>query len=207
MKNLSLILNVVLLVAVIILYVLYFKGSSTTPKRGTSDTTAVTDLRVAYINSDTVLKYYEYLKINKEKFEAKTKKYDQDLKNRAIGLQTEISNYQRAVNNMTFSQAKAAEEDLQKKQQNLQMYEQSLTQQLMQEEAILQNALYERVTRYLKKYGEDKGLHLVLKFNPASDVLYGTQAIDITQDVINGLNEDFKNEGDSVNSDSTASKK
>jgi outer membrane protein len=206
MKNLSLVLNIVLLIAVIILYVLYFSGNKPAGKSNTNDSTAIGELKIAFINADTVLKYYDYLKINKDKLEAKTKKLDQDYRNRAMGLQSEISNYQRSVNSMTYGQVKAAEEDLAKKQQNLQMYQQTLTQQLMQDEAELNRALYERVTAYLKKYGSDKGLHLVLKYDPSSDMLYGTQAIDITQDVIQGLNEDFKTEG-SVPADTTAAKK
>ena len=109
---------------------------------------------------------------------------------------------------MTFGQAKATEEDLGKKQQNLQMYQQTLSQQLMDEEAKLNRDLYERVTAYLKKYGEEKGLQVVLKFDPSSDVLYGGKALDITDDVIAGLNEDYKGEktGGTSKADSTKTK-
>jgi outer membrane protein len=207
MKNLSLVLNIILLVAVIVLYILYFSGNKPAGQRNGNDSLAVTDLRIAFINADTVLKYYEYLKINKDKLEAKSDKLKQDYRNRAMGLQSEISNYQRTVNTMTLGQVRAAEEDLAKKQQNLQMYEQTLSQQLMQDEAELSRDLYQRVTAFLKKYGSEKGLHLVLKYDPTSDMLYGTQAIDITQDVIKGLNDDFKSEGDSLAGDSTTTKK
>lgn len=193
MKNLSLILNIVLLVAVVFLYVLHFSPKSVASKSSSSDTSAV-NLKLAYINSDSVLKHYEYLKINREQLEAKTKKMDQDLRNRTAGLQNEITAYQRNVSSMTLGQARAAEEDLGKKQQNLQMYQQSLQQQLMQEEAKLNKELYDRITTFLKGYGQEKGLQVVLKFDPTSDVLYGGQSLDITQDVIEGLNEAYSSE-------------
>jgi outer membrane protein len=66
---------------------------------------------------------------------------DQDYRNRAMGLQNEIAAYQRNVSNMTLGQVKAVEEDLGKKQQNLQMYQQSLSQQLMEEEAKVQEGV------------------------------------------------------------------
>ncbi len=205
MKNLSLILNVVLLVAVIVLYVLYFKGNSNTPKTSLSDTTALADVRVAFVNVDTLNKYYEYLKVNEEKFAAKAKKYEDDYKNRAMGLQNEINNYQRSVNNLTFSQQKALEEDLTRKQQNLQMYQQSLSQQLMQEQAAFNQTLYDRLTRYAKKYGEENGLHMIMQYSPSSDVLWGRSGLDITDAVVKGLNDEFKSEGAAA--DSTATKK
>jgi outer membrane protein len=208
MKNLSLILNIVLLVAVVYLYVLHFSNGKVPSTSSFSDTSAV-DLKVAYINSDSVLKHYDYLKINRDQLEAKTKKMDQDLRNRTAGLQNEISAYQRNVSSMTLGQARATEEDLGKKQQNLQLYQQSLQQQLMQEESKLNKELYERITAFLKKYGQEKGLQVVLKFDPTSDVLYGRENLDITPDVIKGLNEDFQVEkkGPAAKADTTAGKR
>lgn len=209
MKNLSLILNVVLLVAVAILYVLHFSGPGKAASKSSSSDTSAVDLKVAYINSDSVLKHYEYLKVNREQLEAKTKKMDQELQNRTVGLRNEITAYQRNVSGMTLGQARAAEEDLGKKQQNLQLYQQSLQQQLLQEEAKLNKELYERITGFLKEYGREKGLQVVLKFDPGSDVLYGGESLDITDDVIKGLNEGYEAEkkGGTTKADSTATKK
>ncbi len=208
MKNLSLILNIVLLVAVAILYVLHFSDRRLPETKSSISDTSTVNLKVAYINSDSVLKHYDYLKVNREQLEAKTKKMDQDLRNRTAGLQNEITAYQRNVSGMTLGQARAAEEDLGKKQQNLQLYQQSLQQQLMQEEAKLNKELYDRITGYLKEYGQEKGLQVVLKFDPTSDVLYGGAGLDITNDVIKGLNAAYQIEKTTpAKADSTTAKK
>jgi outer membrane protein len=192
MKNLSLILNIVLLVAVGVLYYLHFSGNK--PHTASGSSVSPTDLKIAYINSDTVLKYYEYLDVNRKVLEGKTQKLEQEFRNRAQGLQNEIANYQRTVNNLTLSQVKALEEDLGKKQQNLQLYQQSLGQQLAEEEAKLNRELYDRITAYLKIYGKDNDLQVVFKYDPSSDVLYGGESLDITEDVVKGLNESYKAE-------------
>lgn len=196
MKNASLILNIVLLIAVGILYFLHFSGghASTASASGDQGSNVPSDIKIAFITSDSVLEHYEYLKVNKEQLEATTKKLDQDYRNRALGLQNEIAAYQRNVGSMTLSQVRATEEDLGKKQQNLQMYQQSLGQKLMEEEAKLNKELYDRVTTFLKKYGAEHNLQVVLKYDPSSDVLYGGQALDITNDVIKGLNEGYQAE-------------
>ena len=201
MKNLSLILNIVLLVAVAVLFYLHFSGSKSIAKSGDSGPNGIpSDLKIAYINSDTVLKYYDYLKVNTEKFNAREKKMNDDYRNRVMSLQNEIQAYQRNVSSMTLGQARSAEEDLGKKQQNLQLYEQSLTQQLMQERDRLNKELYERITAFLKGYGKEKGLHVVLKFDQSSDVLYGGEPLDISQDVIAGLNAQYKTESSKADS-------
>lgn len=207
MKNISLILNAILFVAVAVLYYLHFSPKSHAVAGESSPN--VSDLKIAYINSDSVLKYYEFFNVNKEKLETKGKKLDQDFRNRAQSLQNDINSYQRNVGSMTIGQAKAVEEDLGKKQQNLQLYQRSLEQEIMTEQGKMNEDLYARITAYLKQYGEEKGLQVVLKYDPSSDLLFGGKSIDITQDVIKGLNEAFKVEAAKpvAKADSTATKK
>jgi outer membrane protein len=207
MKNISLILNIVLLVAVGVLYVLHFSGGKS--DSGTSSSSsAPSDFKIAFIHSDSVLAHYDYLKVNKEQLEAKAKKVQQDFRNRAQGLQSEITAYQRNVGSMTLSQVKAVEEDLGKKQQNLQLYQQSLEQQMMEEEGKLQKELYDRITVFLKKYGAENGLQVVFKYDVTSDVLYGGEALDITPAVIKGLNDSYQTEKlGGTKGDTTAVKK
>ena len=192
MKNVSLILNGVLLVAVAILYYLHFASNSSDSANETASTPS--DLKIAYINSDSVLKYYDYFNVNRQKLEDKGKKLDQEFRNRAQSLQNDISAYQRNLGSMTIGQAKAVEDDLGKRQQNLQLYQRSLEQEIMSEQAKMNEDLYAKITAYLKEYGQAKGLDAVLKYDPTSDLLYGGQTLDITQDVIKGLNEAYKAE-------------
>jgi outer membrane protein len=188
MKNISLALNGVLLVAVAVLYYLHFSANSASQPAASA---APTDLKFAYINSDSVLKNYEYFKVNRNKLEAKGKKLDQDLRNRAQSLQNEYESYQRNLSNLTIGQAKAIEEDLGKKQQNLELYRQSLEQELMTEQSKMNTELYAKVTQFLKKYGQENGLQVVLKFDPSSDLLFGGDSLDITGPVVDGLNKDY----------------
>jgi len=205
MKNISLILNGVLIVAVGILYFLHFSGK----KGSVSTITAPSDLKIAYIKSDSVLKYYDYFKDMKTILEAKSKRLDQDLQNRGQSLQNEIASYQRNISNLTIGQAKALEEDLGKKQQNFRLYQQSLEQELVNDQNKMNEALYGRITTFLKKYADGSGLQVVFKFDPSSDVLFGGPGIDISQDVIKGLNDDYKVEkqGPAPKADTTAAKK
>jgi outer membrane protein len=207
MKNLSLVLNVVLLIAVAVLFYLHFSGGKTSI--GSPAAANLGDSKIAYINSDSVLQDYDYFKIQRDQLEQKGKKVDQDYRNRAQGLQNEIAAYQRNVSSMTLGQVRATEEDLGKKQQNLQMYQQTLSQQMMEEQDKLTKELYSRITDYLKKYGEEKGLQMVLKVDQSSDVLYAGEALNISREVVDGLNAAFHAEkaGTSVKKDSAAVKK
>lgn len=194
MKSLSLILNIVLVVAVGILFYLHFDSKNSVKEEPVADEAAVTELKIAYINADTVLQHYDFFKQKQTELEAKQKKLDQDYRNRAQALQNEVNNYQQTVANLTIGQAKALEEDLMKKQQNLRMYQESLTQELMKEEAKINQELYTKVTSYIKEYSKDNNIEVVVKYNQGSDILYAGEAMDITSNIIDGLNNRFSEE-------------
>lgn len=188
MKNLSLVINAVLGIAVVVLFYLQFSGKKAQP----SSSGPMKDLTIAYVNSDTILKYYDYSKDGRVKLEAKGKQLDQDLNARAASLQGEFESYQRNVNNLTIGQAKAVETDLTQKRNNLQLYQESLSQQMLIEQERMNRELYDKVTSFLRRYSEQNGIQVVLKFNSSSDLLYASNTMDISSEVIKGLNEEYK---------------
>lgn len=195
MKNLSIVLNVILAIAVVVLYVLHFtdkNSDATLTEGGTASSQA--NLSVAYVNSDSLLSNYDYFSDLEKKFMERRDKLNAEYQNRAEGLQREISDFQNTAGNMTISQARAVEEDLRKKQQNLMMYQEQLGQQLMREEAEMNSDLYDKVSEYLQEYGKNKNLQLVLTYTKGSGVLYANDSLNITEEVIVGLNETYDKE-------------
>lgn len=196
MKYFSIILNLILLVAVIVLFVLHFsdkRSATTDPAQSVSDTIMPEKVVIVYINEDSLLENYQYFKELAANLEKKRKNLESDYTSKAQGLQTEISNYQRNARNMTMSQAQAVEEDLVRKQQNLLRYQETLSQDMMKEEAEVNRQLYERVSDYLKGYAQKNGYTVVLNYKPGSVLLYGHEAMDVTKEVVQGLNDAFEN--------------
>ena len=195
MKYLTIILNLILLIAVIVLFVLHFStGNSETgdPGMQVSDTLMPEKVTIVYINEDSLLKNYEYFKELASGLENKRKNLESDYTSKAQGLQTEIQNFQRNAGNMTISQARAVEEDLVKKQQNLLRYQETLAQDMMNEESEVNRKLYDRVSEYLNEFAQENGYTVVLNYKPGSVLLYGHQGMDVTEEVVQGLNGAYK---------------
>lgn len=201
MKNLSLILNGLLLIAVAVLFYLHFSSKQSTPEETQGVLGTPMPVNIAYINSDSLLKNYDFFKAVADKLEKKKDGLQAEYENRARGLETEINSFQQNAQNMTMAQARAVEENLVKKQQNLMRYQETLAQGLAQEEAKVNNELYDRVAEYLKKYGQDNNFQLVLTYQKGSGVLYANDSLNITNEIISGLNKAYKSE--SITADST----
>lgn len=202
MKNLSLGINLVLLTAVAVLYYLHFSSKDIQNTQTGKEETPNIDYTIAYVNPDSIVANYDYFKELQGKLKSKSEKFQADYQNRATSLQNEVNDYQRNVSNLTIGQAKAVEENLIKKEQNLRVYQESLTQELLKERSKTDQELYEQITKFLAKYGQENNLQLVVQYNQGSDVLYATNGMDITKIVTDGLNELYKNKG--MASDSTA---
>jgi len=204
MKNASLILNAVLLVAVVVLFILHFTQKPSGGASGESSTPS--NVKVAYINQDTLFKYYDFVKENRDRLEKEAKSLSDQLANRQASLQREVQAYQNNVNSLTIGQARDLEASLQQKGQNLQMYEQSLQQQMMDDQAQVAEQIHGKLQEYLKTYSKERGIAVVVRYDRQSDVLYAGDSLDISKDVIKGLNDAWKIESTKTPADSTKTK-
>ena len=198
-------MNIILFIAVAILYFLHFSSDNTVEEAGDESATSAFDksnLKIAYVNSDSLISNFDFFIEKSEELESERLKSESDLETRARGIEKQVSDFQRTRGNMTINQARAIEEDLYKKQQNLLQYRENLAQNLMKKESEINNELYDKVSSYLKDYGSQHQMEIVLSYTRNSGVLYANDSLDITQVVIAGLNESYRN-STAVKADST----
>jgi len=200
-KNLSIVLNIILILAVGYLFVDKFSGNQKSEEKAGSeekDEKIYQNVAIAYVHSDSLLSKYDFMKEIESQLGELSEKYEKEYQNRAQGLQNEISDFQRTAQNLTVAQGKALEENLMKKQQNLRIYQEDLSRKLRQKEAELNNELYKTISDYLQEYGDENNLQLVLTYSRGSDVLYANDGLEITNEVIEGLNKAYNQKEDSV---------
>lgn len=162
----------------------------TTPQAKTEKAEAE---KIVYVNSDSLLNNYEYFKVLKEKFESKSKKAEADLKNKGTAFQREVAAYQQGAQTMSADERAKTEERLARKQQELQTYQQNAGAALANEEAAENEKLYDKVADYLKKHAKEKGYKMVLTYSKGnSAILFADDNLDVTKEVIKGLNEEYK---------------
>ena len=138
MKNLSLILNGILAIAVIVLFVKVFGDTS---KGSSSHSVSVHDsicngkLPIAYINVDSLLLNYNFAKEANESLISKQEESRMNINTKARQLQGEMGEFQRKLEANAFLSRDRAEQEqarLLKRQQDLQQLDGQLSQQLMQ---------------------------------------------------------------------------
>ncbi|TZF80803.1 OmpH family outer membrane protein [Pedobacter sp. BS3] len=148
---------------------------------------------IVFVNSDSLLENYEYFKDLKDKLEGKSKKAQADLQSKGTAFQKEVAEYQKNAQTMSADERAATEQRLARKQQELQTYNQNASSALANEQAAENEKLYDKVADYLKGYAKEKGYKMVLTYSKGNpNLLYADESLDVTQDVLKGLNEAYQ---------------
>lgn len=150
---------------------------------------------IVYINSDTLLSKYNYAKDVNAAMQEKGKSAQNDLGSRGQAFQREVAEYQKGANTMPADQRQTTEQRLQREQQDLQTYQQNATAQFQSEQASETGKVYDKIVDFTKNYAKEKGYKMVLTYSKASlTVLYGDKSLDVTADVLKGLNDAYAKE-------------
>lgn len=151
----------------------------------------ISDLKIAYIHTDSVINNYKYFVERSAEIAEKGKKYEGELSSRAKGFEQEVANFQQTASTMTMNQARAKEEELVTKERNLVSYRDNIMQELSADENQLYNEVYDRIQDYLKEYAKEHDLEMILSYTRGGGVWYAKEALDITKSVSEGINKSY----------------
>lgn len=197
MKNLSLILNVVLLAAVIFLYVKVFSGNK---KTETSAVTAPADTHtllldsapIAYIDLDSLNEKINFIKTQREELEGEQKSIETEWQNGYRGLENKKNEFLKRGNSITQQEAEKFQEELSTQQQQIDGRKQTLSQNLSEKSYKLMDNIQKKLKAFLNTYNKDKKYQYILTTGTGQDyMLYKDSSFNITNDVIRGMNADM----------------
>lgn len=215
MKNISLLLNSVLLVAVLFLYYLHFSGKKNIGANSpeTSDTaktkisSAVSfappvpiltalpkNVRIVFVNADSIFAKYEFAKKSKAAGESRVQGYQKTYQQKTEEFQKEYNDYVDKAGKGQYSkeQGLAIEEGLKKKRDEILAMEQS--QDKVMGDVDKTNAdVQKKIYAFLKRFNEEHGYYCALAFTNAGGGALGvSDSLDVTRQVLAGLNAEYK---------------
>jgi outer membrane protein len=199
MKNLSLILNGVLVIAVGVLFYLHFSA----PKGGadsvdlTADTTVVNakGKAIVYVDSDSLLKGYEYSKKIQADLALKKTAMENTVKGKQTAFDNKLREYQTKMDYLTPAERQKTENDLKFMQADGEKTIYDMQNKFQAEAASLNEQLLFKIEDFLKGYAKANGhIYVIQTSRGIGPVLYGDAQLNVTTDVINKLNEVYKKE-------------
>ena len=194
MKNVPLVLSGISLVGVLSLFVMHFGA----PKKVDGAVSVVakapeasSGCKLAYVNIDSLETHYELLKAKREEFKRRQSQMESELQRSAQQMQSDIEQVQKKAqaNSLTQTEYETAQKRIGQMQQSLENRKQSMTEQLMKEQDEFNKDLKTRLDALLEDYNKTKHFDFILSYSGSgSSLLYANKALDITKDVIDGMN-------------------
>lgn len=168
------------------------KAANTTSDNSTP-AGSVSDLKIAYVEIDSLLNNYNLCKDLNEAMIKKQENVEVTLKEKMKSLDNEMRDFERKYQNHVFTPERAQQEQnrLIKKRQDLEALHQRLMGELQQESDKNNIQLRDSINAYLKEYNKTKGYNLIINNAGFNNLLYADPALNITQEVIDGLNKRY----------------
>ncbi len=196
MKNTSLILSIISLVAVVVFGILSLtKGGKTSEANaeGEAVETAASKGDIVYIDLDRILLEYDMANDLRSVVETKVQNIQAEVNRRGKKLENDVVDFQNKIDKglLTRTNAEVQSQKLQQQELEFNNYAAQKQQEINEEQVVMMNQLGDAIQTYLTKYNEEKQYAMILTNSGGAPVITADPALDITDDVLAGLNEEY----------------
>jgi outer membrane protein len=150
-------------------------------------------LNIAYVDLDSLMSKCNFAQdINKEMMR-KEEDIKLKLTEKYKDLQADQAEFERKYKNNVYATPERAQSEynrIMKKEQEVVQLEQSLTLEFEKEGLEKNQKLRESINNYVKEYNAEKGYDFIIT-KLGENLLYANPALDITQEIVDGLNERY----------------
>ena len=196
MKKVNLIINIVLILATAGLYILYFTGNGNQQNRQETDSSGITAVSgsIVYVNLDTLVNQFDMYNDLRSELQGKLSAIENDLNKQSRALENDIKSFQEKLQKglLTRSQAESMNNDLAKRDQELQQLYQQKQMEMAEEENVMYNRVINAISTCIENYNKDKQYSLILTTTAATNsVITGDSGLNITQEIVSGINKEY----------------
>ena len=195
MKNTSLILSIISLVAVVAFGILSLTGGKSTEAQAEGNATEVAASKgsIVYIDLDRILMEYDMANDLRSVVETKVQNIQAEVTRRGKKLENDVIEFQNKIDKglLTRTNAEVQSQKLQQQELEFNNYAAQKEQEVQEEQVVMMNQLGDAIQTFIAKYNEQKQYAMILTNSGGAPVLVADPALDITDDVLAGLNEEY----------------
>lgn len=196
MKNTSLVLSVISLIAVVVFGILFLTKDgkkAEAPAEGEATEAAACKGDIVYIDLDRVLMEYDMANDLRSVVETKVQNIQAEVNRKGKKLENDVKTFQEKIDKglMTRSVAEVQGQKLQQQEAEFNNYAAQKQAEIQEEQVVMMNQLGDAIKTYLDKYNAEKQYAMILTNSGGAPVITADSALDITDDVLAGLNDEY----------------
>jgi len=150
--------------------------------------------KTVYVNIGRLMEEYEGMKDARQEYEKLSNQWQANLDTLISDWQEELKAYEKEHSGMTKKEKELKEELLLNKQQQINQYQEAIKLKAREEEQKLTQNAVNRINDFMEEFGKKNGYSIILGADGSGNLLYADKKIDITDLVLEGLQEEYKRE-------------
>ena len=149
-------------------------------------------MKVGYVDNGKLVNDYMKKKDIESRYERKIASFNKRVDSIGKSFKLETQDFQRKVTSMSEKAAQEQYQILGQKQQFLQQQFQSEEQDIQKQSQTEIDSLISEVKTFVKEYGKKNSYTYILGSNDAGSVMYGNEDNDLTKELLDALNAEYK---------------
>ena len=158
-----------------------------------------TKTSLAYVDINLLVEGYTRTGIERAAFEKKAALLSSNQDSLIRNWQEELKQYEKERSTMSQRELALKQELLSNKQQQINQYQQAVEQQIQAENQKTNQLILQDINNYITKFGKQNPHHIILGALGNGNIMYAKEQIDLTQQILDGLNTQYHPVNNPVN--------
>ena len=169
------------------------KTAETVTKQADSTVYVAAQGAIVYVDLDVILARYDMANELSSVVETKVQNIQAEITRRGQKLEKAAKDFQEKMEKglMTRSTAEAQAQKLQEQETEFNTYAAQKQQEIQEEQMVMMNQIGDAIKTYIEKYNQEKKYAMILTSQGGTPVLTADPSLNITEDVIAGLNAEY----------------
>ncbi|MCT4645001.1 MAG: OmpH family outer membrane protein [Carboxylicivirga sp.] len=147
--------------------------------------------QIVYVDVNVLMSKYKGMQDAKKEFEKVNKTMQANVDSLIVGFQNDLKEYEKERRKLSKKEIELKQELLRNKQQQIDGYQRATAKKAQDEEMKLTKEVVDEVNSFIENYGKKNNFNIILGATSAGNILYAKKGYDITEEVLEGLNNTY----------------
>jgi outer membrane protein len=148
--------------------------------------------KIVYVRSQDLVYGYLGMKEAQREFQERSTLLRANIDTLQKDFQFALSSYTSEVGRLSKEQKSEREKYLRSQQENLISYSKSINENIKREDEKITEGVLNQINSYVEDYGKKNDYDIILGTTLSGSLLYGEESMDVTQEILDALNKNYK---------------
>ncbi|MEM9856969.1 MAG: OmpH family outer membrane protein [Bacteroidota bacterium] len=150
--------------------------------------------KIAFVRSQDIIYKYEGTVEAMTKFNNQKQQWQANVDTLKYDFQRAVNWYNQEYPALSVAQRQQREEGLSKQERQLQSYASAISDKIKQANEEMMQASLDQINVFVEEYSQKHGYDIILGTTLSGSVLYGSETLDITDQLLDALNKNYHGE-------------